>query len=132
MLLAVRCDGDLCEAKKVWENKNLKSKFNSPVLSKGFVYGLDEGILTCIDLATGVRKWKGGRYGYGQLILASGHLVITTEQGEVALVEASPEAYREKAKFRALDGKTWNMPALADGVLYMRNEKEMAAFRITP
>ena len=56
--------------------------------------------------------------------------MITTEQGEVALVEASPEAYREKAKFRGIDGKTWNMPALSDGVLYMRNEKEMAAFRI--
>jgi len=130
MLLTVNCGVASCEAAMVWENKNLKSRFNSPVLWKGHVYGLDEGILTCIDLATGARKWKGGRYGYGQLILASGQLVITTEQGEVALVEASSEAYREKAKFRALDGKTWNMPALSDGVLYMRNEKEMAAYRI--
>ncbi len=132
MLLDVTFSGASCQASMVWQNKNLKSKFNSPVLWKGHVYGLDEGILTCIELSTGSRKWKAGRYGYGQLILASGHLVVVTEQGEVALVEARPEAYREKAKFRALEGKTWNMPALSDGVLYMRNEKEMAAFRIAP
>jgi outer membrane protein assembly factor BamB len=132
LLLEVRCPDGSCSARPVWENRNLKSKFNSPVLWKGHVYGLDEGILTCIELASGSRRWKGGRYGYGQLILASGHLVVTTEHGDVALVEASPDGYREKASFHALDGKTWNMPALAGGVLYVRNEKEMAAFRIAP
>lgn len=132
VLLEVNCADGACRPDKVWENRNLKSKFNSPVLWKGHVYGLDEGILTCIELSTGARKWKGGRYGYGQLILASAHLVITTEQGDVALVEASPEAWREKARFPALEGKTWNMPALSGGVLYVRNEKEMAAFRIAP
>jgi outer membrane protein assembly factor BamB len=132
MLLEVECGNPGCAARPLWENKNLKSKFNSPVFWQGHVYGLDEGILTCIDLATGARKWKGGRYGYGQLILASGHLVVSAEQGEVALVEAAPGRFREKARFRALDGKTWNMPALSGGVLYVRNEKEMAAFRIAP
>lgn len=131
-LIEVDCSETACAANLVWENKNLKSKFNSPVVWKDHFYGLDEGILTCIDASSGSRKWKGGRYGYGQLILAGGRLIVTTEAGEVVLVDASPEGLRELARFRALNGKTWNMPALAGGVLYLRNEKELAAFRVGP
>jgi outer membrane protein assembly factor BamB len=54
----------------------MKNKFNSSVLHQGYVYGLDEGILSCVDVKTGQRKWKGGRYGYGQVVLASGHLIV--------------------------------------------------------
>ncbi len=69
----------------------MKNKFNSSVLHNGHVYGLDEGILSCLDVNTGERKWKDGRYGYGQVLLAGGHLIITSDKGEVALVKASPE-----------------------------------------
>jgi len=131
-LIEVACSADGCKPALLWENKNLKSKFNSPVFWQNHVYGLDEGILTCIELERGTRKWKAGRYGYGQLILASGRLLVTAEDGDVALVELSPEGFKEKARFQALNGKTWNMPALANGSLFVRNEKEMAAFRIAP
>jgi outer membrane protein assembly factor BamB len=114
----------------VWENINLKTKFNSPVVHNGHVYGLDEGILTCVDLATGARKWKGGRYGYGQMLLASNHLIVTTDTGEIALVKADPAGYAEVAKFAALTGKTWNVPALANGRLLVRNGNEMAAYNL--
>jgi outer membrane protein assembly factor BamB len=114
----------------IWENINLKTKFNSPVVSNGYVYGLDEGILTCLDLSTGVRKWKGGRYGYGQVLLASNHLIVTTDTGEIALVKADPAGYAEVAKFAALSGKTWNVPALANGRLLVRNATEMAAYNL--
>jgi outer membrane protein assembly factor BamB len=100
------------------------------VLHEGFLYGLDEGILACVDPQTGELKWKGGRYGYGQLLLASGHLVVLTEDGEAVLVRATPEKLQEVARFRALEGKTWNIPAITDGVLLVRNEVQMAAFRI--
>jgi outer membrane protein assembly factor BamB len=109
----------------------MKNKFNSSVLDNGYVYGLDEGILTCLDVNTGTRKWKGGRYGYGQVILASGHLIVMSDAGELALVKASPDAYTEVAKFAALDGKTWNYPAIAGGRLFVRNGKEMAVYKIT-
>lgn len=116
--------------KSVWENINLKTKFNSPVISGGYAYGLDEGILTCVDLATGERKWKGGRYGYGQVLLASNHLIVTTDAGDLVLVKADPAAYAEIARFNALSGKTWNVPALANGRLLVRNGNEMAAYNL--
>jgi outer membrane protein assembly factor BamB len=114
----------------VWQNINLKSKFNSPVVHNGYAYGLDEGILTCLDLATGERKWKGGRYGYGQVLLASNHLILTTDAGEIVLVKADPAGYAEVSKFAALTGKTWNVPALANGRLLVRNGSEMAAYNL--
>ena len=73
-------------AQPVWKNNRLKNKFNSSVLYQGYIYGFDEAILECFDPKTGDVKWKGGRYGYGQLLLAGGYLVITTEQGELVLV----------------------------------------------
>lgn len=114
----------------VWQNIRMKNKFNGSVLHQGHVYGLDEGILACLNAATGEQKWKGGRYGYGQVLLASGHLVITTESGDVVLVKATPERHQEVAQFSALDGKTWNNPAIADGLLLVRNTTEMACFRL--
>jgi outer membrane protein assembly factor BamB len=100
------------------------------VLHDGFIYGLDGSILSCIDASTGELKWKGGRYGVGQLILASGHLIVLTEEGELALVRADPRAHQEVARFQALEGKTWNHPALSDGILVIRNTEEMAAFSL--
>lgn len=129
-LVEVSGSGNNFTAKTVWENINMKNKFNSSVLHEGHVYGLDEGILTCLDVNTGVRKWKGGRYGYGQVILASGHLIVSSESGELALVKASPDAYTEVARFSALEGKTWNYPAIANGKLLVRNSTQMAAYNI--
>ena len=114
----------------VWQNKKMKTKFNDSVLYQGHIYGLDEGILACIDVETGAQKWKGGRYGYGQILLASGHLVVLSEQGELAVVKADPAGYKELAKFEAISGKTWNNPAISGGVLLVRNTEEMAAFRL--
>ena len=109
----------------------MKNKFNSSVLHEGYIYGLDEGILTCVDVATGERKWKGGRYGFGQLLLASGHLIVLSDTGELALVKATPDRHTEVAKFAALEGKTWNYPALAGGRLIVRNANQMACYNLS-
>lgn len=119
-------------ARALWQNTRMKNKFNASVLFNGYIYGLDESILACIDAATGELKWKGGRYGYGQVLLASGHLVVLTESGDVVLVKATPERHQEVASFQAIEGKTWNNPALAGGLLLVRNTTEMACFRISP
>jgi outer membrane protein assembly factor BamB len=110
----------------------MKNQFSSSVLHDGFIYGLDESILACVDAATGDLKWKGGRYGYGQILLASGHIIVLTEEGELALVRATPDGHAEIAKFPVLDGKTWNHPAISDGLLLVRNINEMAAFDLRP
>lgn len=129
----VRVEGSAGDyrASTVWQNIHMKNKFNSSVLYQGHIYGLDEGILTCLDVETGERRWKGGRYGYGQLLLADGHLIVLTEGGDLVLVEATPREHREIARFSALRGKTWNHPALAGGRLLVRNTTEMACFDIT-
>lgn len=130
-LLDIANNGKALAATAVWENVSMKNKFNSSVLHDGHVYGLDEGILTCVDVNTGERKWKGGRYGYGQVVLASGHLIITTEEGEVVLVRAAPDKHTEIARFQALEGKTWNNPAIAGGRLLVRNSGQMACYKLT-
>jgi outer membrane protein assembly factor BamB len=129
-LVEVTGAGRSFSARKVWENNSMKNKFNSSVLYNGYVYGLDEGILSCVEAATGERRWKGGRYGYGQVLLASGHLIITTEEGEIVLVRATPDQHTELARFSALQGRTWNNPAIANGRLLVRNSTEMAAYNI--
>jgi outer membrane protein assembly factor BamB len=114
----------------VWESTSLKAKFANVVAREGFVYGLDDGILVCIDLASGARKWKRGRYGHGQLILVDDVLLIQAESGEVVLVEANPEAHVELGKFTAFESKTWNSPALAAPYLLVRNDREAACYEL--
>jgi len=130
-LVEVKGSGNSYTANTIWQNNNMKNKFNSSVLHNGYIYGLDEGILVCLDVNTGERKWKEGRYGYGQVLLAGGHLIVTSDQGEIALVKASPDKYTEVARFTALQGQTWNYPAIASGKLLVRNSNEMAAYDIS-
>ena len=125
-------DNERWQARTVWQNTRMKNQFTSSVLRDGYVYGLDQAILACVDVATGDLKWKGGRYGFGQLLLADGYLVVLTERGELALVRATPESHQEVALVPAIDGKTWNHPALVDGRLLVRNAREMAAFDLRP
>lgn len=131
-LLKIVPQGDRFSVEVVWDKNTMRNKFNSSVLYNGFIYGLDDSILACIDVQTGERMWKGGRYGYGQLLLADGHLIVLTESGEVVLVKANPEGHEEVAVFTALKGKTWNVPAIADGILLVRNQTEMVAYNLRP
>ena len=128
VMVEVTRQGERFSAREVWRTNRMKNMFTSSVHHEGFIYGLDESILACLDAATGELKWKGGRYGYGQVLLASGHLIVVTETGELALVRATPERHTEITRFGVLDGRTWNHPALADGYLLIRNANEMAAF----
>lgn len=111
-----------------WESRRLKLKFNAPVRQGDHVYGLDEGVLTCIDLKTGKPAWKRGRYGYGQLLLCDNVLIIQAENSEVVFVAATPEEHKELHRFAALDGKSWNHPVFWNGYLFVRNGEEAACF----
>ena len=127
-VIEVSAIGSRFSVREVWRNNRMKNQFTSSVIHEGFVYGLDESILACLDAATGELQWKGGRYGYGHVLLASGHLIVLAENGDLALVRATPERHKEIVRFPALSGKTWNHPAIAGGYLLIRNLAEMAAY----
>ena len=130
-LFQIQHDGNgAWQATLAWETPRLKAKFASMVLHGGYIYGLDDGIMACLDPANGERKWKGGRYGHGQLILVEDVLLVQAENGEVVLVELVPEAHHELARFAALEGKTWNHPALAGSYLLVRNDREAACYEL--
>jgi outer membrane protein assembly factor BamB len=129
-LLQISRAGDRWHAERIWKSIRMKSKFGTLIHLDGFVYGLDDGALACIDVGSGALKWKGDRYGHGQMILVSGLLLLMAESGEVVLLEPNPTEQRELARFKVFDAKTWNPPALAGDLLLVRNDREAACFRV--
>ncbi|MBU6401519.1 MAG: PQQ-binding-like beta-propeller repeat protein [Verrucomicrobia bacterium] len=116
--------------KRVWRSIRLKAKFTNVVARDGYIYGLDDGVMVCLDAATGELKWKEGRYGHGQEILLDDVLLVTTEDGQVVMLEPTPAGHRELTRFRVFNDKTWNPPALAGAYLLMRNDLEAACYRL--
>lgn len=131
-LLELQSSGGTWTATEKWTTRKFKPSFNDFVVHEGHAYGLDGGILACVDLKSGERVWKKGRYGGGQLLLLAdqGLLVVLSEKGELALVEARPQAPADAALIPAIEGKTWNHPTLVGDRLYVRNAAEMACFRL--
>jgi len=130
--LAVTMSAGAWKVEERWTSRGLKPFYNDLVVHKGHAYGFDGSILAAIDLTDGERKWKGGRYGNGQLLLLPDQdlLLVLSEEGELALVKAAPDQFTEVARFKAIEGKTWNHPVLVRDILLVRNGEEMAAFRL--
>jgi outer membrane protein assembly factor BamB len=131
MLLAVKAgsDGKLMGT-QLWKNMRMKTQFNSVAVRNGFLYGLDDGMLACIEISTGERKWKEGRYGSGQTLLVDDLVLIQSEPGAVVLVEANPDGCKELGRLPALSNKTWNYPTLAGRHLLVRNNEEAACYEL--
>jgi len=115
-----------------WSTAQIKPEFSDFVVHQGLAYGFDGAIFCCVDVATGKRAWKAGRYGRGQVVLLPDQdlLLVVSESGEAILLAASSEKHHELARMKALAGKTWNHPVLAHGRLYLRNAEEMACYEL--
>ncbi len=132
-LVAVKKVSDKWDVSEQWFTKDYSPYFNDAVVYEGHLYGFDGPIFLCVDLATGKKLWKKGRYGHGQVLLVAdqGLLIILSEKGELVLVAADPKDLKERGKFQAIKGKTWNHPVLVGTRLLVRNDQEMACFEVT-
>jgi len=130
--------GDGFEAVEVWRKpRELLNHWSTPVVKDGCLYGLfghaphKTGPLKCVELATGKERWSQAGFGPGGLILAGDRLIVLGDQGQLVLVEANPETYKEISRMQALTGKCWSTPALCNGRLYVRSTKEGACLDAT-
>ncbi|MBN2415481.1 PQQ-like beta-propeller repeat protein [bacterium] len=119
---------------EVFTSTLLKPYFNDTVIHNGHAYGFDGPLLACMDLEDGSRTWRNGRYGRGQVLLLADQdlILVLSDRGYLALVKAVPDAFSELARYPSIEGKTWNHPVLVDDILLVRNDREMAAFRLAP
>jgi hypothetical protein len=130
VLLNIKRDGESWTVSRQWTSRALKPSFNDFVVHDDSIYGFDGNIFCCVDAQTGKRRWKEGRYGHGQVLLLADLLLVLSEEGEVILLKANPAAHDEIGRFKAIEGKTWNHPAIAQGRLYVRNGEEMACYQL--
>ncbi|HVY70885.1 MAG TPA: PQQ-binding-like beta-propeller repeat protein [Verrucomicrobiae bacterium] len=130
-LLHIRgqADGKLA-AERVWESKKMKAKFANLVAHEGFLYGLDDGILACVDLKDGSQRWKEGRYGHGQGLWIGDLYLLMAENGELVLLRPTPDKPNELHRFRVFDSKTWNPIAISGEWLLVRNDLEAACLKV--
>jgi outer membrane protein assembly factor BamB len=126
-VLKIVSDGEGVGFEEVWRSRRMKNHFNSSILVGSHIYGFDNAILKCIEAATGEERWAARGFSKGSLLYADGHLIIFGERGLLAVAEASPDGYRERARTQVFNAKTWTMPTLANGRLFLRSEKEMVA-----
>jgi outer membrane protein assembly factor BamB len=130
---AVSRSGEDWKMKKQWTSNDMKLNFNDFVIHKGHAYGFHGPNIACLSIADGNRKWKGKRYrGFTLLLADQDLLLVLSEKGELALVAADPNQFRELSKIQAIKGRTWNHPAIAGNIVIVRNAEEMAAFRLPP
>ena len=129
-LVQVKKDGESYSTSERWHSRRMKAKFTNLIFHNDHVFGLDDGIFACIELERGRPTWKNGRYGHGQILLRNEHILVMAENGDVLLLEANPEKHSELTRFAALDGKTWNPPALASEYLLVRNHREAACYKL--
>ena len=119
-------------AKESWLSRSMNPYFNDYVAHKGYLYGIDNNIFACVDLATGERKWKRGRYGNGQVLLLpdQDQLLVISEDGELVLLRTTPDKLVELTRHQVLEGRTWNHPVVVNNRLYVRNGEQATCFEL--
>ncbi len=117
-------------ARRLWKSTRMKAKFANLVQRQGFLFGLDDGVLCCLDLKDGSQCWKAGRYGHGQGLLVKDLYVLMAENGELILLQPTPRAPNELHRLRVFPGKTWNPIALAGNLLLARTDRQAACLRL--
>ncbi len=129
-LLELTVVDDQFDVDVVWNARVMKTKFSNAVIKDGYAYGLDDGILSCVEVQSGERMWKKGRYRYGQILLVDDVIIVLAEDGHLVLVEATPAGHQELAEMEAIEGQTWNTLCLTGDKLLVRNSEVAACFQL--
>jgi enterochelin esterase-like enzyme/outer membrane protein assembly factor BamB len=132
MLIEVKKTNEKYNVSEKWKSRDIKFTYNVPIYHQGHLYGYSRNFLTCVNAETGKKVWRSRPPGNGFFIFVDGHLVIMTTTGSLHIVEATSEAYREKANIKIFDTHTWTPPAFADGKIYVRNVEGIACIELTP
>ena len=112
-----------------WKSKNLKAKFSNPVFKNGYLYGLSENLLVCLEAKSGKLMWRGKKYGYGRVLACHDKILLLGSTGVLSVIELNPDAFHEIYSGPLLnDARCWNGPALVNGYLIARNGEQMACF----
>ena len=123
--------GDELNVKSVWKiPRVLQTKLSNVVVQGGHAFALSEGILECVEVASGQRRWKSGRYGHGQILGVGELILVLSEEGDLHLVELNPNKFVQLGSIQALSGKTWNNLCLYGKRLLIRNAEEAACFEL--
>ncbi|MGB2929106.1 MAG: PQQ-binding-like beta-propeller repeat protein [Desulfobacterales bacterium] len=128
LLIQVLSDGKIETA---WHNKEMRNHFNSSVYYKNHIYGFSSSTLKCLEAETAQRKWSSRGFGKGSLIIADEKLLVLSDRGKLAMIEATQKGYNELAQAQVIEGKSWTSPTFSDGKIYLRNQKEMACYDLT-
>lgn len=122
------------ESEEIWRKRNkLMNHWSTPLCKDGYLYGMfsfkkyGKGPIMCVDIRTGKTLWSKPGFGPGNCILVGEHLVALSDKGEVVLIEARPDAYREHFRDDILEGKCWSSPAYSNGCLYVRSTRQGAS-----
>jgi outer membrane protein assembly factor BamB len=120
------------KAKELYFTRDMKNHHGGVVLVDGYLYGFNDAILTCLDVATGKLMWRDRTAAKGSVTFADGHLYIQSENNVVGLAEATPSGYREKGRFTIPDKglPSWAHPVVSDGRLYVRNQDTLLVYDI--
>jgi outer membrane protein assembly factor BamB len=131
MMVQIEQDKGQWQVAELWRNRSvLKTKFTNVAVKGGSIIGLSESILECVDAETGERQWKGGRYGYGQLLLVGDLLLVQADDGRVVMLEASGQGCLELGEFPAIEGKSWGNLCLWGPYLLVRNAEQAACYKL--
>jgi outer membrane protein assembly factor BamB len=143
-LVRLRVDNGKVVAEPIYHERRLPAEKGGFVLIGGHLYGTNSQALTCFEFATGMIKWRERGVGAASVAYADGRLYVRGESGEVALVDPTPDGYREKGRFtppRIPDrGKSpvgWPAiaafphPVIANGRLYLRDVGTLWSYDIS-
>ena len=111
-------------AKEVYHVKDLANHHGGVVRVGDYVYGTTNNALVCIDFKTGETKWQDRSVGKGSIMAADGRLYVRSENGPIALVEATPAGYKEISRFEQparSSKKAWPHPVVAEGRFFVRD-----------